>query len=129
VRQLNLDAHARFTGRLDVAAMAGLYAEADLALNPSRVDNTPNSILEALACGVPVVSTRVGGVPYLVEHGRHAWLVPPDDPNGMAEGVERVLRDRALYERLRNEGLALARTCSWPAVKEQWLSLYRHLAG
>jgi glycosyltransferase involved in cell wall biosynthesis len=117
-----------FTGRLEVAAMADLYRSADVVLNPSRVDNTPNSILEALACEVPVVSTDVGGVPYLVEHGRTAWLVPVDDPRTMADGLARVLTDAPLRERLRSEGRALARACSWPNVKQQWLETYRELA-
>ena len=61
--ELGITDRVRFTGRLDVPEMAALYGEADLVLNPARADNTPNSILEALACGVPVVSTSVGGVP------------------------------------------------------------------
>ncbi|HYM33961.1 MAG TPA: glycosyltransferase family 4 protein, partial [Steroidobacteraceae bacterium] len=116
-----------FTGRLEIAEMAQLYASADLVLNPSRVDNTPNSILEALACGVPVVSTDVGGVPFLVEHHRNAWLVPPDDPQRMAAGLDRVLRDAPLRAQLRSAGRELARACSWPEVKQQWLNTYREV--
>ena len=75
--ELGVAGAVRFTGRLETADMVRLYQSADLVLNPSRADNTPNSVLEALACGVPVVSTDVGGVPFLVEHGRTAWLVTP----------------------------------------------------
>ena len=118
-----------FTGRLEVAAMAQLYRSADIVLNPSRVDNTPNSILEALASGIPVVSTNVGGVPHLVEHERNAWLVPPNDPQKMADGIVRVLGDTALRARLRLAGLELARACSWPVVKQRWLATYREVLG
>jgi glycosyltransferase involved in cell wall biosynthesis len=109
--------------------MAALYRDADLLLNPSRVGNTPNSILEALACGVPVVSANVGGVPDLVEHCQTAWLVPPDSPQEMAAGISRVLGDARLRDMMTTNGLELAKRCSWPMVKEQRQSLYHRLAG
>jgi len=122
--ELHLTQMIRFTGRLDVAQVAALYAQADVVLNPSRADNTPTSLLEAAACGVPIVSTNVGGVPYLVEHGRSALLVPPDDPELMAEAVARVVRDSGLRRKLRENGVELANSCSWTVVKQQWLDLY-----
>jgi glycosyltransferase involved in cell wall biosynthesis len=128
-KELGLEAFVQFTGRLDTSAIVSLYSEADVALNPSRADNTPNSILEALSCGVPVVSTDVGGVPYLVEHGRTAWLVPVDVPECMAAGIVKVLQDETLRTTLVQQGAGLARSCSWPVVREQWLSLYRGLAN
>lgn len=126
--QLGVSGAIRFTGRLEVEEVAALYRGADVALNPSRVDNAPNALLEAAASGVPIVSTDVGGVPHLVRHGHSAWLVPVDNPEAMAQGVARVLRDTALRERLRVNGAALAAACSWPAVGHQWLELYGSLA-
>ncbi|MEP7245091.1 MAG: glycosyltransferase family 4 protein [Gammaproteobacteria bacterium] len=119
----------RFTGRLEVSDVVGLYHDADIALNPSRADNTPNSLLEAAAAGVPLVSTNVGGVPYLVEHGKSAWLVAVDAPDQMAAGIARVIRDRTLAEFLRENARALADGCSWPSVRPQWLDLYEQLAS
>jgi glycosyltransferase involved in cell wall biosynthesis len=108
-------------------AIAVLYQSADVALNPSRVDNMPNSILEALASGVPVVSTQVGGVPYMVDHGRTALLVPPQDPQTMAEAIARLLRDRELAHRLASAGLHAVQQFGWPAVKDQWIDIYARL--
>ena len=122
--ELGLGDSVRFTGRLDVTQIAALYARADVALNPSRADNTPASLLEAAACGVPIVSTDVGGVPYLVTHGRSAWLVPADAPDLMAEAVARVFLDTELRRTLRANGVALAAACDWKVVKQQWLDLY-----
>ena len=122
--ELHLAQVIRFTGRLDVAQIAALYAQADVVLNPSRADNTPTSLLEAAACGVPIVSTNVGGVPYLVEHGCSAWLIPPDAPELMAEALARVLNDADLRRKLRANGIELANSCSWSNVKRQWLELY-----
>jgi glycosyltransferase involved in cell wall biosynthesis len=94
-------------------------------LNPARADNTPNSILEALACAVPVVTTRVGGIPFLVQHRRTAWLAEPESPESLASGMDAVLGDQALREELIQNGLALARSCAWPAVRDRWLAAYR----
>jgi len=127
--QLGLNSIVRFTGGLEVSAVAALYREADIVLNPSRADNTPNALLEAAASGVPIVSTNVGGIPYLVEHGRSAWLVPPENPEALAAGVKLLLQDSALRNELRANGLALARSCSWAAVRPQWLEMYGRNAG
>ncbi len=77
-----------FVGRVDASAMPELCRCAVVAINPSRVDNMPNSMLEALAAAAPAVSTRVGGVPFVVEHERTARL-----GNGSPRGVI-VLRAR-----------------------------------
>ena len=118
-----------FTGRLDRDQMAALYRDADLMLNSSRVDNMPNSVLEALASGVPVVSTDVGGIPFMVEHERTALLVKADAVDDMAEAMAKVLEDQILAQRLRSEGLELVRRYAWPAVKQAWLAVYRDAVG
>jgi glycosyltransferase involved in cell wall biosynthesis len=117
-----------FAGRLETQDVVELYRSADVALNPSRADNTPNSVLEAAACGLPVVSTRVGGVPFLVEHGVSAWLVEPESANAIAAGLLQVLQTKDLRDRLVREGRALADRCAWPAVRDQWLALYQRCA-
>jgi glycosyltransferase involved in cell wall biosynthesis len=123
--ELGVASIVTFTGRLQPDAIADLLRTADVVLNPVRADNTPNSVLESLACGVPVVSTNVGGVPFLVEHGKTAWLVSPESPEALAEGVRTVLGDAELRRRLVTEGMQLAHSCSWSVVREQWLSTYR----
>ena len=105
--------------------MAEQYRHSDIVLNPVRADNAPNSVLEALASGVPVVSTRVGGVPFLVQHERSAILTDPDSPAALAEGMRTILSDAELRRRLVDEGLALAAACSWPRVRNLWLETYR----
>lgn len=123
-RELGLADTVRFSGRLDRDAMAALYADATVMLNPSLTDNMPNSVLEALACAVPVVSTDVGGVPYLLKHGETALLVKPSRPDQLADAVLRLLQDPALQERLTSQGYLEVQRYTWECVKPLLLQAY-----
>jgi glycosyltransferase involved in cell wall biosynthesis len=116
-------------GRLDREAVASLYRQADVALNPSTVDNTPNSLLEALASGVPVVSTDVGGVRHIVQDGTTALLVPARDPEAMAGAVLRLLEDPGMANHLAAAGLDAVREYSWPRVLPTLIGAYSKASG
>ena len=128
VASLGLEQCVQFSGRIDNADIPALYASADCMLNPSTVDNMPISILEALASGVPVVSTRAGGIPDMVEHEVSAILVPIGDADAMAEQAIRVLGDHACAARLRRNGIAQAARYAWPTVRLQWFETYQRVA-
>jgi glycosyltransferase involved in cell wall biosynthesis len=121
---LDIRAQVTFAGQLDHARIAELYRAADLALNPSTVDNFPNSVLEALASGVPVVSTNVGGVPHLMQDGVNGLLVPPRDPDAMARAALRVLADSQLATLLADAGLRTVAEYTWPRVRSRLLGVY-----
>lgn len=121
---LGLGDSVRFLGRIDNEEMPGHYRSADVALNTSRVDNMPISILEALASGVPVVSTRVGGVPAVVEEGKEAVLVPAGDAEAMADALVRLWQEPGRRDELRRAGLERARQYGWEAVRAQWTRVY-----
>lgn len=113
-----------FAGRLDPDAIAALYRDADVAVNPSTVDNMPNSILEALASGVAVVSTDVGGVPFVVQDGTNALLVPPRDPAAMAQAILRLLENPGHADRLAAAGLVHVRQYTWSSVSGVLAGVY-----
>jgi glycosyltransferase involved in cell wall biosynthesis len=127
--ELGVAQAVRFTGRLDNERVAQLYREADVLLNPSTVDNMPVSLLEAMASGVPIVSTDVGGIPYLVEHGRTALLVAPRDPEAMAAAVLRVFDDDRLRDGLVQSGLQACRAYTWDCVRPVLFAAYARCAG
>ena len=79
-------------GPQDLDGVIGILSAADVFLSMTREDNLPNTIMEAIACGLPVVATRVGGVPDMVEHGRQGWLVDRDDSAGAAAVLAAVAR-------------------------------------
>jgi glycosyltransferase involved in cell wall biosynthesis len=127
--ELDIADAVRFVGRLDRDAMASMYRTADVTINPSLADNMPNSILESLASGVPVVSTRVGGVPFMVQDGETALLVNPSDPMQMAEACIRLLQDNSLWLQLSSAGLAEVQRYTWEHVGPQLAALYRKAAA
>ena len=116
-----------FTGRVDNEGMAALYHSADIMINPSLVDNMPISVLEALASGVPVVSTDVGGVPYLVEHEKTALLVPVKDPEAMADAILVLLNDPAKAKQMRKAGIESVQQYTWPYVRDRLLGVYEQV--
>lgn len=115
-----------FTGRVTAEAMPALYRRATVALNPSTVDNMPNSVLEALAAGVPVISTRVGGVPYMVTHEQTALLVESGDTAGIAAALMRLLSEPELYGQLQHAGRQAAMQYSWEAIQPRLFDVYAH---
>jgi L-malate glycosyltransferase len=100
----------------------------DVFLNTTDVDNTPVSVIEAMAAGLCIVSTNVGGLPYLLEHEHDALLVPPRNGEAMAEAVERVLHEPGLGARLSRNARAKAEQFDWDIVLPQWDELLTGLA-
>jgi glycosyltransferase involved in cell wall biosynthesis len=127
VRQLGLEDTVTFTGRLTLEDIASLYQEADIMLNPTTVDNMPNSVLESLACGIPVITTDVGGIPYIVQDGKTALMVEVGDAEGMAAQVNRLLQDSSLFEALVENGKKEVMAYTWSEIKQKWLGKYTQL--
>jgi glycosyltransferase involved in cell wall biosynthesis len=125
--QLDISDAVLFTGALNREQIAELYRSADVAVNPSIVDNMPNSVMEAMAAGVPVVSTNAGGVPFIISSGQTGLLVPPGEPLPMARAILRILAEPELRARLSTAARAQAEQWSWRNVSARWLSAYREV--
>jgi glycosyltransferase involved in cell wall biosynthesis len=90
---LGIQQEVHFLGHVDHSELPARYASADLFVLPSRMENFPLVLLEAMASGLPVVATAVGGVPELVVHGETGLLVPPNDPLVLAQAINSLLDD------------------------------------
>jgi glycosyltransferase involved in cell wall biosynthesis len=127
-RELGVADVVRFPGFLNKFDKAIEGNAADIYLNTSRVDNTPVAILEAGAMGLPVIATRVGGLPDLLRDGDNGLLVPDNDSTAMIGAVRRLLNDAKLTERLSTNGRVLAEQAAWPRVRPLWEKLLREVA-
>ncbi|MGQ0539503.1 MAG: glycosyltransferase family 4 protein [Gemmatimonadaceae bacterium] len=122
--------NVEWCGAVQPARMAALYGEADVYLNAPDVDNMPNSVIEAHAAGLPIVTTDAGGIPYIVRDERTALMVPCGDDAALAAAALRLLREPGLALRLADAGREECLTkYVWPAVREEWVRLYRRLAA
>jgi glycosyltransferase involved in cell wall biosynthesis len=113
--------------RIAQSDMAETYASADLFVDAQWHAGWNNPVIEAMACGTPVVCTDIGGVRDFAFHERTALLVPARDASAMAASIARMLDDRALRERLAANALAGIERFDWERAADEFLEkLYRH---
>ncbi|MFB1489908.1 MAG: glycosyltransferase family 4 protein [Thiocapsa sp. C3-sup] len=119
----------RFLGRLqDDLSLVLAYSAADVFVVPSRQDNLPNTVIESLACGTPVVGFDIGGLPDMIDHRRNGWLAPPFDIDSLANGIAWVLGDEARCGHLGTAARETAETrFSEAVVAKQYVALYAEL--
>jgi glycosyltransferase involved in cell wall biosynthesis len=98
--------------------------QGDIFINTTNADNTPISVLEAMACGMCVVSTDVGGIPYLIKNEHDGLLVRPNDSEAMAAAIHRVLTEPGLAERLSENAHLKAKQFDWSVVLPEWQRLF-----
>ncbi|WGK63818.1 glycosyltransferase family 4 protein [Croceiramulus getboli] len=113
-----------FTGKLEKAAWIDMAADYDIFLNTTTIDNTPVSVMEAMALGLPVVSTRVGGIPYLLTENETALLVPSGDVFACSQAIRQLLDDPKKAQQIASNARGLVATMDWQTVKSQWFELF-----
>lgn len=121
--------NTEFVGRIEQEKMPEFYDQADIYLNSSIVDNMPLSIIEAFSCGLPVVTTDAGGIPFIVEHEETGLLVSVDDHESLAQESIRLLENDELAQKIIAKSRAECVKYSWSQIREQWLAIYEELAS
>ncbi len=123
---LKLESQVIFAGQQ--ADVAPYYALATMLALPSHSEGSPNVVLEAMAAGVPIVATAVGGVPEILSHEQTGLVIAPRDPKGMAAELRRLLDDEPLRQRLAEAARELATTVYTPEAQcRAWVSIYEEL--
>ena len=126
-RELELR-NAEFIGKVPFERMPELYDSADLYLTATDIDNMPGSVIECFACGLPVVTTNAGGVPYIVTHEKTGLIVSRGDHAAMAAAAIRLIEDPKLALEVSRGAHEACRQYTWASVRDRWLELYRVLA-
>ena len=124
--QLEIDKkhlNIKLAGRLSKEEWIMIAENYDIFLNTSKVDNTPVSVIEAMALGLPIVSSRAGGIPYLLEHGETALLVLDTHESDYAINIERMIKYPEMALNLAENARKEAESYDWEQVKHKWLEL------
>ena len=127
--QLGVADRIRLEGHLKPAELGRYYAGADLLVLPSVSETSPLVILEAMACGTPVVASRVGGIPAVVEDWKTGFLVKPGDIGQLTMCLRFLTEDKPLLQRMGEEAQRRVRSSLWPEVLERYTALYQELSG
>jgi len=119
--ELELDVD--FTGKLKKEEWIALSKDYNLFINTTDFDNTPVSVMEAMALGLPVISTNVGGLPYLIEDNHDGCLISPNDVSAMVEKVKYLLNNEEKAIKISKAARLKAESFDWQDVKEKWVKL------
>lgn len=126
---LGIGRRVTFLGQLDAPGLAAAYQRARVLALPTYDDSFPTVLVEAMACGRPVVTTPVGGIPSLVADGGNGLLVRPGDGGALAAALRSVLVDDALARRLGSAGRArVARELSWERQSDRTAEVFGRAA-
>ncbi|HLO73721.1 MAG TPA: glycosyltransferase family 4 protein [Flavobacterium sp.] len=112
-----------FTGKLTKEDWWQLAADHDIFINTTHFDNTPVSVMESMALGLPVVSTNVGGIPFLLTDNENALLVDDDDTNQMVAAILKLLENPPQSKKLSIEARRYIEQMDWEIVKKKWNEL------
>ena len=127
-RELGVIDRISFPGPIPNDEVPEWLQASDIFVNTTDVDNTPVSVMEAMAAGLCVVTTDAGGLPDLVENNQDALLVPQRDENAMAAAVRRILTDDCLSARLSRAARQKAERWDWSEIMPQWFQLLEGIA-
>ena len=124
-KQYGLLDSVEFTGMLSKEIWIEKSKEFDIFMNTTTIDNTPISVIEAMALGLPVVSTNVGGIPYLIQHGENGILVENNHALQMAEAIEELLSNAKKVNEITTKARILVEEFDVAIVKQQWVNLLK----
>ncbi|SRX55326.1 glycosyltransferase family 4 protein [Aequorivita sp. CIP111184] len=113
----------RFTGMLQKEAWIALSKEFDIFINTTNFDNMPVSVMEAMALGLPVISTNVGGLPFLIENEVDGILVPPNNPEAFVNAIDDLCANPIKAQDITKNARIKMEEFDWQKIKHSWIKL------
>jgi len=124
-----LAGRVRFTGLLPHLQIPAVLRHVDLLVLATRYEELPSVLVEGMAAGLPVVASRVGGIPAVVDHDENGLLVPPGDAAALAGAITRVLTEPGTAARLSAAARVTAGRYTWPALARQVAMIYQDVTA
>ncbi|MCD5383923.1 glycosyltransferase [candidate division WOR-3 bacterium] len=125
--RLGITDRVSFLGAKPQSLLPYYYSSAEVCILPSSYESFGLVLLEAMACGTPVIASRVGGIPEVVEDGRTGFLVPPGDDGGLAHRIDQLLEDEELRNLFSQRGSKRAIEFNWDSVADRVAIRYRSM--
>lgn len=120
-----LDVNIKFTGKLTKIEWINLSYNYNIFINTTNFDNMPVSVIEAMALGFPVISTNVGGIPFLIDDKKNGLLVPPNSVEKFTNAIVDVIENEDLRQKLSNNARIKAESFEWSLIKSRWNSILK----
>ncbi len=127
VKELDIEENIKFLGFISGKEKYSYYTSADICVFPSRHEAFGITLLEAMACGKPVVASNVGGIPYVVEDGKTGLLFEGGNVEDLAEKVIALLNDEKLRDKMGKAGRERVKDFTWDKIAEQTVSVYKEI--
>ncbi len=118
-----LEKHVTFTGKLTKNEWIKLSEDYDIFISTTNFDNTPVSVIESMALGLPVISTNVGGMPYIINNGKNGFLIPKGDAKTMADAIVNIIQNPTNTMQICSEAYKSSKKYGWESVKKEWQNL------
>jgi len=115
----------RFTGKLSKKEWINLSNDYNIFINTTNFDNMPVSVIEAMALGLPIISTNVGGIPFLIENEEHGILVDKNDVESMVKQTVRLVKNPELVSYLAYNARKKVEQFDWVVVRNKWKELLK----
>lgn len=128
VSKLSIEKNVVFAGNVTHATLPEYYSASDLFLLTSSYDNFPNVVIEAMACGLPVIGTRVGGIPQLVEEGTRGFCIENNNINELRGAVIRMINDEKLCREIGERNMKFAgENYNWDRSARHFMKIYEEI--
>lgn len=121
----DLNVEVFFTGKLPKQDWIDLSKNYSVFINTTHFDNMPVSVIEAMSLGLAVVSTNVGGIPFLLENEEESLLVPDNDIDKMVEAIVRLIEEPELFRKITTNSMKKTKQFEWQEVKLKWLTILK----
>ena len=127
VNDLGLNSQVRLLGKVSEDKLEKLYRSSSICINPSIWDNAPLTILEALSWGTPVIASKIGGIPEIIESGYNGVLVQAEDPSSISKGVFSIIHDNVKYRKIAGNALESAKSLTWERIAKKTEDIYEEI--